>query len=56
MELLNLQIVTDSEARQVEENALCAADRLSPSHFSVIFPTTWDSRVPQRALRSEGSD
>jgi len=48
------EIVTDSEERQVAENTLCADDRLSPSHFSVMFPATCGSRVPQRDLRSAG--
>lgn len=48
------EIVTDSDERQVAENALCADDRLSPWHFSVMFPATCGSRVPQRDLRSAG--
>ena len=46
--------MTDSDERQVAENALCADDKLSPVHFCVIFPTTWGSRAPQRDLRSAG--
>ena len=55
MSRFDIRIVTDSEERQVAEYALCADDRLSPVHFSVIFPTTCGSSVPHRDLRSAGS-
>jgi len=35
-----MEIVTDSEERQVAEYALMAADSASPEHFSVMFPAT----------------
>lgn len=50
----DIRIVTDSDERQVAENALCADDRLSPEHLSVMFPATCGSRVPHRDLRSAG--
>ena len=49
-------MVTDSDERQVAEYALMADDSASPEHFSVMFPTTCGSRVPQRDLRSAGFD
>jgi len=48
------EIVTDSEARQVEENTLCADLTSSPWHFSVIFPANAGSRDPHSAFRSAG--
>jgi hypothetical protein len=54
MSSFDIRIVTDSDERQVAENALCADDKLSPEHLSVMFPATCGSRVPHRDLRSAG--
>lgn len=38
------------------EKTLIADDSASPEHFSVMFPATCCSRVPQRLFRSDGLD